>query len=298
MRIGGFRSAQAKTAFDAVYDAGMRALPEPVATYDVATGFGSVRVYRFGPADGSPMVLLPGRAGTAVMWRPNLSAFAARHPVYAVDLLGEPGRSVQTRPLRDAADQAVWLEAVLGALDLRSVHLVGVSFGGWIACNLAVRAPSRLASVSLLDPVRTLGHLPAAMLWRTMLAGLPVISRWTRPAFLSWISGGVSVPADDPVAAVIDAGIRDYRIGAPPPEYFTDEQLHSIRIPVLALIAGRSVIHRAPAALARARTLIPQVQAELWPDASHALSAESADEVNARVLRFVDAVTTSAPSPS
>ncbi len=291
MRIGGFRSAQAKAAFDSVYDDGMRALPEPAATHDVATDYGTVRVYRFGPANGPPLVLLPGRAGTALMWRPNLSALAARHPVYAMDLLGEPGRSVQTRPLRGAADQAAWLDAVLSALDLRLVHLVGVSFGGWLACNQAVRAPDRLASISLLDPVRTMGHLPAKLLWRTMLVNLPVISRWARPAFLSWISGGIPVPTADPVAAVIDAGIRDYRIGAPVPEFFTDDELRSIRVPVLVLIAGRSVIHHAPAALARARTLIPHAQAELWPHASHAISGECAVEVNARALRFVDDVT-------
>jgi pimeloyl-ACP methyl ester carboxylesterase len=295
MRVGGFKSRQARSAFDAAYDAGMRTLPEPTATRDVATGFGSVRVYRFGPADGPPIVLLPGRAGTAIMWRPNLVALSARHPVYAMDLLGEPGRSVQTAPLRGARDQAAWLKAVLCELDLREVHVVGVSFGGWLACNLAIRAPSRLASVSLLDPAHTLGRFPAAMLWRATLTALPVVSHWARPAFLSWISGGVPVPVGDPVADVIDAGIRGYRIAAPWPAYFTDEQLRSIRVPVLAVVAGRSVIHRAAAAHARARALIANVQAELWPDATHAITGESADEVNARVLRFVEEVAKSAP---
>jgi pimeloyl-ACP methyl ester carboxylesterase len=288
VRVGGFKSAQARAAFDAAYDAGMRTLPEPAVIRDVATGFGSVRVYRFGPADGRPIVLLPGRAGTAVMWRPNLAALSAHHPVYAMDLLGEPGRSVQTTPLRGAPDQAAWLHAVLCELDLREAHVVGVSFGGWLAGNLAVRAPSRLASVSLLDPAHTLGRFPAALLWRAALATLPMIAHWARPAFLSWISGGVPVPADDPVADVIDAGIRGYRIAAPWPAYFTDEQLRSIRVPVLAVVAGRSVIHRATAAYARARTQIVNAQAELWPDATHAITGEFADEINARVLRFVE----------
>jgi pimeloyl-ACP methyl ester carboxylesterase len=33
------------------------------------------------------------------------------------------------------------------------VHLVGHSFGGWLAANYAVRDPERLASLSLLEPV-------------------------------------------------------------------------------------------------------------------------------------------------
>ncbi|MFI9380592.1 alpha/beta fold hydrolase [Kutzneria sp. NPDC052558] len=287
MSVGTFTSPQARAEFDLAYEAGMRALPEPTATHDVRTDFGSVRVYRFGPAKGAPIVLLSGHGGTALMWRPNLAAFAERHPVYALDLLGEPGRSEQTSAIRDGADQAAWLHAVLATLDLDGVHLVGASIGGWHACNLAVRAPARLASISLLDPANTLGRITAALVFRVGLASLPLISRWGRPAFLRWISGGDTGPADDPVATVIDAGMRGYRMRLPTPKYFTDDQLRSIRVPVLALVAGRSVIHRPEAAHARASALIPHVQAELWPTATHGISGTHAEEVNAAVLRFI-----------
>jgi pimeloyl-ACP methyl ester carboxylesterase len=221
------------------------------------------------------------------MWKPNIPALAERHPVYAVDLLGEPGRSVQTAPIRDAADQAAWLSGVLTTLDLDQVHVAGVSFGGWLACNLAVRTPDRLASCIVLDPAATLGRFPASLLLRATLVALPVVSRWTRPSFLRWTAGGAEVPPDDPVAAVIDAGLRDYRIALPVPAVFTAEQLRSIRVPVLALVAGRSVMHDPEAAYARARTLIPKVEAELWPSATHAIAGESPAAVNERVLRFV-----------
>lgn len=233
------------------------------------------------------MVLLPGRAGTTIMWQPNLAAFAARGPVYALDLIGEPGRSEQTAPIRDAADQAAWLHTVLSALDLRHVHLVGYSFGGWLATNLVARMPDRLVSLTVIDPVQTFGHYPVALLVRSTLTLIPGVRRWARPAFLAWISGGAEVPADDPVASVIDKGMWAYRIALPNPALFTDEQLRGIAIPTLALIAGRSVIHDASAATARARKLLPDVRAELWPSATHAIAGESPDEVNTRILRFV-----------
>jgi pimeloyl-ACP methyl ester carboxylesterase len=73
------------------------------------------------------------------------------------------------------------------------------------------------------------------------------------------------------------------------PSFFTDEQLRSISVPMLALIAGRSVIHNPVAAHARAQRLVPGIQAELWPDATHSISAETPVEVNERVLRFIAA---------
>jgi pimeloyl-ACP methyl ester carboxylesterase len=52
---------------------------------------------------------------------------------------------------------------LLDRLDLTSdVHLVGVSFGGWLAAELAVHSPERFASLVLAAPfgIRIPGHLP------------------------------------------------------------------------------------------------------------------------------------------
>lgn len=290
MSLGRFVSPEARVEYDAIYDRGFAALPEPSEQHDVRTAFGTARVYRFGEAGPAPMVLLPGRAGTTVMWEPNLTAFAARGPVYTVDLIGEPGRSEQTAPIHDAADQAAWLNAVLAALDLHDVDLVGYSFGGWLAANLAVRSPERLGSLTLIDPVQTFAAFPLSLLFRTAMASIPGIRKWGRPAFLSWISGGTEVPVDDPVASVIDEGMRTFKIVLPTPRVFTDEQLRGVEIPVLALIAGRSVIHDTRRAVDRAENLLPNARVELWPEATHAIAGESPSEVNARVLEFVAGV--------
>jgi pimeloyl-ACP methyl ester carboxylesterase len=282
-----FLSTEARAEYDVAYDRAFATLPTPAEQRDVVTDFGTARVYRFGEAGPAPLVLLPGRAGTTIMWEPNLAALAAEHPVWTVDLIGEPGRSEQTAPIRDAADQAAWLDSVLRSLDLPSVHLVGYSFGGWLAANLAVRAPGRLASLSLIDPVQTFGRIPLGLFVRTTLTLLPGIKHLTRASFMRWIAGGAEMAADDPVATVIEAGLRAFKIRLPTPGLFSDAQLRSIRVPVLALIAGRSVIHHGARAAARARALLPDARVELWPDATHAIAGESPAEVNTRILEFV-----------
>nr|WP_042195535.1 alpha/beta hydrolase [Kibdelosporangium sp. MJ126-NF4]CEL22073.1 carboxylesterase [Kibdelosporangium sp. MJ126-NF4]CTQ92854.1 carboxylesterase [Kibdelosporangium sp. MJ126-NF4] len=289
-----FTSPQGQADYYRVYDAGLRTLPTPTGEYDIKTDYGTAKVYRFGEADGEPIALLPGRAGTPIMWRDNVPGLMERHPVYAIDPIGEAGRSTQTAAIDSPQDQATWLDQTLDGLGLDRVHLVGVSFGGWLTCNFAVRKPDRLASASVLDPANTFGRFPAGLIIRSVLSVLPVISRRARPAFLRWISGGGQVADDDPVAAVINAGLNHHRVGTAMPAYFSDEQLRSISVPMLTLIAGRSVIHDAVAAQARAQRLVPGIQAELWPDATHSISAESPVEVNERVLRFIAAC---APTP-
>ncbi len=296
MGVGHFVTPERRSEFFAAYRAAMDALPDPESEHDVDTGFGTVHVHRFSCRQAPPIVLLHGRTGTSAMWQPNVAALAERYPVYAVDLLGEPGRSVQTVPIRSAADHSRWLDQTLAALGLRGAHLIGASFGGWLALNQAFHAPNRVSSVSLLDPVRTLAPLPMRMMFAA-LGALPIAPEPVRERFLNWLSGGRAVPGNDPTARVIAAGMRAYRVSLPVPAYPSDEQLRSITSPVLAFVSGKSTVHDPRKAVDRATRLIPNAQVELWPTASHAISAECADAVNTRLLDFLDHPT-SAESPS
>jgi len=259
--------------------------------HDIDTDFGRVRAYRFGDAPGAPIVLLHARGGTTVVWRPNVPALAERHRVYSIDLLGEAGGSEQTAPIRDADDQAAWLATVLERLEIEAAHLVGVSFGGWLACNQAVRAPQRVGSISLLEPVSTFAPLPLGAIVRTIPTILPIVRNRAVPRFLSWVDArGSAAPEDDPVGRVIGAGMREYRPALPQPKVFTDDELRLIGVPALVLIAGRSVMHDPQRAFDRAQALIANVQAELWSEATHSISGQFAERVNARVLHFVEQV--------
>jgi pimeloyl-ACP methyl ester carboxylesterase len=290
-KIGHYTSPAGRRRFESAYDDGLKTLPTPSGVNDIVTAFGRVRVYRFGDAAGPPIVLLHARGGTTVVWQPNVPALAEQHRVYSIDLLGEAGGSEQVAPIRNADDQAAWLATVLEQLEIEAAHLVGVSVGGWLACNQAVRAPQRLASITLLDPVSTFAPLPIGTILRTLPTIVPIVKNRAVPRFLSWVDAqGSAAPEAEPVGRVIAASLREYRPALPQPKLFTDEELRSVSVPTLALIAGRSVMHDPRRASARAQALMPNVQVELWPEATHSISGQLADKVNARVLRFVEQV--------
>ncbi|MFI9597114.1 alpha/beta fold hydrolase [Nonomuraea sp. NPDC052265] len=296
-RLGHFRDASAFARYRNAYDQAMGELPEPSQIQDVTTHFGTVRVYRFGARDGVPLLLLPGRTASTPMWEANVAGLIAHRPVYAVDLLGEPGLSVQTRAFASAADQASWLAELLAGLGLDRVHLFGVSIGGWSAFHLALKVPDKIASVSLLDPAVVFGRIT----WKVVVVSLgsvvPSFPESWRRKLLSWISGGADASDDEPVANLISAGMRDFTAFLPPPTYPTDDQVAGLDVPVLALIAGRSIIHNPRKAALRARRLLAQGVVELWPDASHAINGEFPERVNARVLAFADEVDRTRDTP-
>jgi pimeloyl-ACP methyl ester carboxylesterase len=289
--VGHFKSERARAHFLSVYQAAMAELPSGVPI-DVPTSFGSVRAYRFDGPTGPPVVLLPGRNASTPMWRVNIRALLDHRTVICVDLLGEAGMSVQDKPITGPGDEAQWLDDALAGLELEDAHLAGVSIGGWTAVNYAVRRPGRVASLVLLDPVFTFAPMPTKSMLISAGLFLPLPELLRRKIF-SWISGGADVDDSVPEAALIGAGSTDYVLCKAMPTLLTDDQLRSLDIPVLALIAGRSVMLDAPRAVARARNLLPQGQVELWADASHAINGEYPAEIAETAAAFwgnVDAV--------
>lgn len=290
--VGHFRTPEGRLAYEASYAEAMKRLPPPSRTVDIPTGFGTVRAYEFaspGARHTTPIVLLPGRSSGVPMWAENLPDFAAERTVYALDALGDGGMSVQTRTLKDGADQAAWLDQALAGLGASKVHLVGHSFGGWSAANYAVRRPGRVATLTLFEPVFVFQGLRWRIYALSLPASLPFLpSRW-RDRMLSEIGGVEEIDHDDPMARMIADATEHYAAKLPLPERISDEQLQSLRIPVYAAIAARSAMHDGAAAAAVARANVRDIRVELWPDATHSLPMEYPDRLDREALEFMAA---------
>jgi len=102
---------------------------------------------------GEPLVLLHSSTGSNKQWTPAFETFRDQFLVIAPDLYGYggtgPWRGVSAPAL---ADEAALVEAAISHLR-GPVHLVGHSYGGAVALNLALRNPGRVRSLCLIEPV-------------------------------------------------------------------------------------------------------------------------------------------------
>jgi pimeloyl-ACP methyl ester carboxylesterase len=285
---GGFKSADARRRYLAAYDE-LRALsPRPDVVHDVPTKFGTVRVYQHGPDGGVPVLLIHGFFLTSAMWWGQVAGLTSDFTVYAMDMLGQPGAGIQSRTMFTSADSARCIDAVLEGLRLRDVHLVGHSYGGWLAIHTAARVPGRLATVTLVDPASTVART-SARFWGSLalLLSRPRSAPAARGA--AWIAGhplpGSSV---DKLAGLFVAGFAAFGLPVRTPTlHFPSERLlRSVHLPVQVLLAGNTV-HNSGKGIARMRSVVPDWRYYLWPNASHALPAELPDEVNDSIRRFV-----------
>jgi len=289
-----FRSEEARERYLAHYDAVSRQWPVPSTTMLVPTSYGRTFVRVSGPAGGLPLVLLPGGGSSLLMWAPNVAALSERYRVYAIDRLGDMGRSTYLRPLGSGAEVVENLDELLSALQLGTdVRLMGLSYGGWEAAEYALVHPARLARVVLVAPAATLFNLPPDFAWRGLLLLLPhrgfmeSMMRWSLPHL-----GQATDPAGktrfDSLVEEAYLGMRSFDLRQMAvPRVLSDDQLASIQPPMLFIVGEDETLYPAGDAIARLARAAPRVRSELIRGAGHDLTWVKREQVEHAVLAFL-----------
>ncbi len=288
-----FRSAAGEAAYQRAYESTLRDLwPAPYEEIDVRSRFGITHVLAAGRPDAPPLVLLHAFMFTSLIWGPYIGDFTKDHRIYAIDDMGQPGRSVPDEPVRDRRELLEWLTNTLDGLHLGPVPLAGISFGGWTALNAAILDPKRVRKLVLLSPAAGFQPLRRQFGLRAMLSGV-IPTRRMMDSFMRW-AGLEDTPGDEVTGRLLDlmwVGGRSYRM--PPetrslmPTQFSDEELRGLEMPVLLLIGDREVIYDPVKALARARRLVPHLESDLIPDCSHDMAVSHPPLISTRVLAFL-----------
>ena len=73
--------------------------PPPNTFHQIDTGFGKTFVIESGNNTGPPLVLLHGSASNSAMWLGDAMLLGQTHHIYAMDIIGEPGKSSEFRPV-------------------------------------------------------------------------------------------------------------------------------------------------------------------------------------------------------
>jgi len=273
--------------FFAAYDALLARWPTGTTEIDVPTPYGTTRVHAHGPADATPVLLLHGGGSTGAVWFANAPALGTRHRVLAVDIPGDAGRSVPGgRPLRTTAGLMAWLDALLDGLAVPRAHLLGHSYGGWIALTYALHAAQRVDRLVLLDPTQCFAGFRPGFLLRS----LPILLRPAQArarAFLDRETAGTDTDPDWKrlyALAVSDFPNRKPVVGRRPDPT-------ALKVPLLLLLAGRSGTHDAANVAARARKAVPDARIEILPELTHfAMPTALPAQTNHRIADFLAGV--------
>lgn len=148
--------------------------PEAPADRTVVAGGLPVSILEAGRGD--PVLLLHGLGATKASFLPTLFDLANRYRVVAPDLLGH-GDTAKPLARYDAPAFARFTLDLMDALEIDRAHLIGNSMGGRISLEVAMQAPERVRTLTLLCPavafIKRREFVPIVRLLRPELGFVP-----------------------------------------------------------------------------------------------------------------------------
>lgn len=282
-----YRSSHAEAELMRLYDARLEAWPTPHKSVFVDTTYGRVHVIVAGPEAAPPMVLLHASGVASWSWSFNAEAWNAHYRTFAIDTLGDAGKSVLAdvgRYPRSGAEQAALYVQILDALGIARAPVVGASEGGFIGTNLALHVPERVRALVLLGPMGYAGTASSIVrIVATTFFPFPALQRSTA----RWALG--DSPAVDEalgewfpllLGGVLPAKLR--------PTAFAPDELHGLEVPVMLVLGENDRLVGDPARAAARAQPIPDLRTEVVAS-GHMMGIERSEEVNGLVLDFLGA---------
>lgn len=129
------------------------------------------RIHWEAEGQGTPVLLIMGHLYSARMWRPLLPALTQRHRAIYFDNRGTGDSS--TTPSVTIAELAGDALSVLDAAGVERAHVYGVSMGGGVAAEFAMRYPERTRSLILGCTMMKTAEKPGAPWFARLLYRLP-----------------------------------------------------------------------------------------------------------------------------
>ena len=180
-----YKSANGQATVQAAYDKLLSQLPADIEQRYVATSQGSTFVLAAGKHDAPPVVFFHGSLSNAITWGWELTRLAPNFRVYAIDMIGEAGKSAEARPNLHSAAYSQWLCELFQALGVAQPILAGLSLGGWLALDYATHFPTDVKGLILISP-GGVGRNRNILLW-----ALPylLLGKWGVKRFYRRLSG-------------------------------------------------------------------------------------------------------------
>jgi pimeloyl-ACP methyl ester carboxylesterase len=239
---------------------------------------------------GPPLLYLHAAAGP--IWDPFVEGLCERNTVYAPH---HPGTGETVRESIYAVE-SLWdllliYDEILDALNLSSVTVVGTSFGGMMACEIAAHRPERVSKMIVLDPIglwRDDTPVAPYMLMTPEQLVTTLYKHLDSPA----VQAALQMPSDPRQVAVITADFV-WALGAtgkfvwPIPDKGLKKRLHRVKAPTM-IVWGEddALISSVYAQEFAAR--IANSKVEIINDCGHVPQVERLDVLGPIVKRFLD----------
>ena len=232
----------------------------------IETTYGKTFIIANGEKDLPPLILLHGSGMNSVMWIKEMEKYSENYRVYAIDMPGEPGKSIEIQLSFVGDDLSNWLKDVFEALSIEKSSIVGISLGAWLGAKFSIKYPQKVNKLALLCPAG-IGPQKKSFIFKSlfyMLLGERGIDK-----LYYRINGDKLIPQVMLNYQKLIAKHFNFRKETIP--LFRDEEILKLTMPVAVFVGGKDIMLHSEKTTKRLKSLLGHAMVNFFPNEGHSL---------------------------
>jgi pimeloyl-ACP methyl ester carboxylesterase len=240
----------------------------------------------------TPVLFIHGLSTDHTIWEKQVAVFVKERPVVNVDVRGH-GRS--DKPEGDVYEISHHTQDIIGLLrhlGYPKVHVVGVSMGGMVAQQLALRVPELLASITLVCSTSEPAKEGATLEWRLgVFDKAPTLEGYYGPVFERGLGKGMPAELRNHMYELAIHNPRALQRTGMIATFSYDSSKEIGRINLPTLVVGGQDDGSIPVHLSeQLAKRIPNARLEILPACGHAPYFEAPEALSKALREFISQV--------
>ncbi|MCI1579776.1 MAG: alpha/beta hydrolase [Clostridium beijerinckii] len=259
-----FKTNEGKNDVIKFYDKFLQKLALSYEKFYVDTRYGKTFIIASGEKSNPPLILLHGSGMNSVMWLRDIKEYSKTYRVYAIDMLGEPGKSDENRPSLIGSSYAEWLKEVFENLSVERANIIGISLGAWLAIKFSVSYPEMASKLVLLCP-SGVGPQKKSFIFKVIAYG--ILGEKGIDKLYYKVNGNQPIPEEMLKYQKLIGKSFNYRKETIP--VFSDNELKLLTMPTVLFVGAKDIMLHSDKTARRLGNLLPHAQINILPKAGH-----------------------------
>jgi len=259
-----FKSEEGKNLILAEYDEILSVSEMTYIERYIQTTFGRTHIIESGEKNSESILLFHGSSSNSLMWLTDIEELSQSFHVFAIDILGEPGKSEARRLNLKNDDFPNWIIELMTQLKIKKTVLVGNSLGGWISLKFATTFPEKVSKLVL---IATSGITPVRPSFMLKILFLSITGKTGKNYLNKLICGKKKVPKV--VSDFTNLVMENFNPILEPLPIISDDALCKLTMPVMYIAGENDIMLNALKTENRLKENCPNLKSVVLNDTGH-----------------------------